>query len=133
LNATSEISERARRVIGMQILASVVLAVGFYVGVSALHGRSAFFGGLVGVVLTHLLSRGVKRAEALAATHPRHSMAILYIGAAQRFFIVIAAFAVGLTFLKLSPLPVFIGFAAAQLSYALNAREPDRKKKGGMK
>lgn len=113
----------------MQILASVVLAVGFYVGVSPLDGRSAFFGGVISIVLTHLLSRGVKRAEALAATNPRQSMTILYVGAAQRFFLAIAAFAVGLAFLKLSPLPVFIGFAAAQLSYVINAREPVQKRK----
>ncbi len=129
MNATSEISERARRVIGMQLLASVVLAIGFYVGASPLDGRSAFFGGLIGVVLTFLLGRGVKRAESLAASNPRQSMVILYIGAAQRFFVAIAAFAVGLSFLKLSPLPVFIGFAAAQLSYVLNAREPAHTKK----
>jgi ATP synthase protein I len=129
LNATSELTERARRVIGMQILASLVLAIGFYAGVSPVHGRSAFFGGLISVLLSYLLSRGVKRAEAIAATNPRQSMTILYIGAAQRFFIAIAAFAVGLAYLKLEPLAMFIGFAVAQLSYVLNAREPARKKK----
>jgi ATP synthase protein I len=113
----------------MQIIAGLVLAVGFYVGVSPLHGRSAFYGGLISVLLSYLLSRGVRRAEAVAAANPRQSMTILYIGAAQRFFIAIAAFAVGLAYLNLEPLAMFIGFAVAQLAYVINAREPARKKK----
>ncbi len=113
----------------MQILAGSVLAIGFYLGVSPIHGRSAFFGGLISVMLSYLLGRGVKRAEAVAATNPRQSMTILYIGAAQRFFLALAAFAVGLAYLKLEPLAVFIGFAAAQLAYVFHAREPAPKNK----
>lgn len=131
MNATaSELYERARRVIGMQLLATLVMGVGFYIGVSPLHGRSAFFGGLVSVLLSYLLGRGVKRAEALAATQPRQSMVILYIGAAQRFVIAIAAFGFGLALLGLNPLAVFIGFAVAQISYVINARHMAQAKQG---
>jgi ATP synthase protein I len=131
LNATAlDITERARRVVGLQILASVVLAIGLFVGVSAQHGRSAFYGGMVSAALALLLGRGVKRAEAVAAANPRQSMVILYVGAAQRFFLAVAAFAVGMAFLKLEPLAVFVGFAAAQIAYLINARSMAQSKKG---
>jgi ATP synthase protein I len=125
LNTTSDgtdLAERTRRIVGFQILASVVIAIGFLIGVGAAQGRSALYGGLVAVILTVLLSRGVKRAEASSARDPQKSMVILYVGAVQRFVLALAAFALGLAVLKLEPMAVFIGFAAAQFSYLVNAR-----------
>ncbi len=118
----TDLAERTRRIVGFQILASVVIAIGFLIGVGAAQGRSALYGGLVAVILTALLSRGVKRAEVSAAHDPRKSMVILYVGAVQRFVLALVAFALGLAVLKLEPMAVFIGFAAAQFSYLINAR-----------
>ena len=118
----TELAERTRRIIGFQILASVVIAIGFLIGVGAAQGRSALYGGLVAVTLTMLLSRGVRRAEVSAARNPQQSMVILYVGAVQRFVLALVAFALGLAVLKLEPMGVFIGFAAAQFSYLINAR-----------
>ncbi len=129
-NNTFDLTDSARKVVGFQILATVIIAVGFFAGLSEAHGRSAFYGGLIGIALTVLLSRGVRRAELSAATNPRKSMAILYMGAAQRFFLALAAFAVGLAYLHLEPLPVFIGFAVAQFSYLVNARTMTQSKRG---
>lgn len=116
------LAERTRRIVGFQILASVVIAIGFLIGVGAAQGRSALYGGMVAVTLTALLSRGVKRAEASSVHNPQKSMVILYLGAVQRFVLALAAFAVGLAVLKLEPVAVFVGFAAAQFSYLINAR-----------
>ena len=118
----TDLAERTRRIVGFQILASVVIAIGFLIGVGAAQGRSALYGGLVAVILTVLLSRGVKRAEASSAREPHKSMVILYVGAVQRFVLALLAFALGLAVLKLEPMAVFAGFAAAQLSYLINAR-----------
>lgn len=125
-----DITERTRRIVGFQILAAVVIGIGFFLGVGEAEGRSAFYGGLVAVVLTVMLSRGVKRAEATAAQDLKRSMIILYMGAAQRFLIALAAFALGLAVLKLEPLAVFVGFAAAQFSYLFNARGMAQSKRG---
>ena len=121
-NAGTDLAERTRRIVGWQILASVVIAIGFLIGAGAAHGRSALYGGLVAVILTLLLSRGVKRAEASSAHDPQKSMVILYVGAVLRFVLALVAFALGLAVLKLEPMAVFIGFAAAQFSYLINAR-----------
>jgi len=134
LNATTnrtELAERTRRIVGFQILASVVIAIGFLIGVGAAEGRSALYGGLVAVTLTALLSRGVKRAEVTAARDPQKSMVILYVGAVQRFVLALAAFALGLAVLKLEPMAVFVGFAAAQFSYLINARGMAQSKREG--
>lgn len=131
MNTTSfDITERTRRIVGFQILAAVVIAAGFFLGVGEVEGRSAFYGGLVAVTLTVMLSRGVKRAEATAAQDLKKSMIILYMGAAQRFLMALAAFALGLAVLKLEPLAVFVGFAAAQFSYLFNARSMAQSKRG---
>jgi ATP synthase protein I len=127
---SSELAERTRRIVGFQILASVIIAIGFLIGVGAAQGRSALYGGLVAVALTALLSRGVKRAEATSVRDPQKSMVILYIGAVQRFVLALAAFALGLAVLKLEPMAVFIGFAAAQFSYLINARGNAPSKRG---
>lgn len=132
MNASSdrtELAERTRRIIGFQILASVVIAIGFFIGVGAAQGRSALYGGLVAVTLTMLLSRGVRRAEVSAAHNPQKSMVILYVGAVQRFVLALIAFAVALAVLKLEPMAVFLGFAAAQFSYLINARGPAQSKR----
>ena len=125
----TELAERTRRIIGFQILASVVIAIGFLIGIGAAQGRSALYGGLVAVTLTMLLSRGVRRAEVSAARNPQQSMVILYFGAVQRFVLALVAFAVGLAVLKLEPMAVFLGFAAAQFSYLINARGPAQSKR----
>ena len=121
-NDGTDLAERTRRIVGFQILASVVIAISFLIGMGAAQGRSALYGGLVAVILTVLLSRGVKRAEASSAQDPHKSMVILYVGAVQRFVLALLAFALGLAVLKLEPMAVFIGFAAAQFSYLINAR-----------
>jgi len=133
LNTTTDgtdLAERTRRIVGFQILASVVIAIGFLIGVGAAQGRSALYGGMVAVTLTVLLSRGVRRAEVSAARDPQKSMVILYVGAVQRFVLALAAFALGLAVLKLEPMAVFIGFAAAQFSYLINARGTAHSKQG---
>lgn len=130
MNNEFDIASRARKIIGFQLATASVVAVIFMIGQGLLEGRSAFYGGLVGAALTLLLSRGVKRAEQVAAENPRRGMTILYIGAAQRFFLALAAFAIGLSLLQLAPLPVFAGFAAVQFSYVINARGMAQVKKG---
>jgi len=129
-NNGTDLAERTRRIVGFQILASVVIAIGFLIGVGVAQGRSALYGGMVAVVLTILLSRGVKRAEVTAARDPQKSMVILYVGAVQRFVLALVAFALGLAVLKLEPMAVFIGFAAAQFSYLINARGTAQSKRG---
>ena len=121
IKAEPELASKARRVISLQLLTSLVVAVLFM-----LHGVwasiSAFYGGLASVSVALLLSRGVERASAAALQNPKESMKILYMGAVQRFVLVAVLLAFGLAVLELEPVAVCVGFGLAQFSYLMSSR-----------
>ncbi len=121
-DAVLDISGEMQRVIGAQLVVGAILGVGFLVVAGPLQGGSALYGGLIGLLLTLLRGRSFRRANRIAETDPRRSMTTLYIGAAQRFFFVMAALMFGLALLELTPLAVAAGFAAVQLAQLINAR-----------
>lgn len=128
-----DISGRTRRVIYAQLVVGVVLGTGMFFVFGSERGLGAEFGVLVGILLTLLLSRSVKRAADVAATDPKRGMTMLYIGAVQRFFFVLAAFAVGLAVFRLDPLSVAVGFVAAQLAQLVNAGSKAENSEEGLK
>lgn len=83
---------------------------------------SCLYGGLISVATSLLLSRGVIRAANAAPENHKKSMIILYLGAAQRFVLVLVLFGAGLAGLKLEPLATIAGFVAAQLVYVIGMR-----------
>jgi ATP synthase protein I len=85
-------------------------------------GLAALYGAFTSIVLAFLLSRGVKRASEAALHDPKKSMMILYLGAVQRFVLLLVLFAIGLAVLKLDPLACLIGFGLAQLTYVIAAK-----------
>ena len=137
-----DLAAKARRVIVVQLLVTVVVAAGFvstglFTGSesftdsgipendSVWDALSAFYGGLASVILALISIGGFKRANEFALSDPKKSMMILYIGAVVRFAAVIVVLGIGLGLLKLEPMAVFIGFALAQTSYLMSVR--DRK------
>ena len=107
-----------------QLMATAVAAAVFGIaGGGGWSALSAFFGGLTSLSILMLLRRGVRRASDLALTDQKKSMVILYLGAVQRFILVIALFALGLGLIKLVPLAMFAGFAAAQVGNVIGARK----------
>jgi len=112
--------DKGRKVIGLQLIMTLLVAAAFFAGQGIHAAQGALFGGLVSVMTTLLLSYGVKRATVAAATNPGKSAAILYLSAAQRFLWVLVAFAFGLSILKLYPLGAFAGFAIAQIAYIIS-------------
>ncbi len=130
-NIDKGLTGKARRVVVIQLLMTLLVAVVFF-GVSAeeklWEALSAGYGGLSSVVLALISIKGFKRANALALSDPKQSMIILYIGAVVRFAAVIVLLGIGLGLLKLNAMAVFIGFALAQASYLMGVR--DRKAAG---
>lgn len=121
-DATTDIAAATRHLVTAQLIFSAIgAAAGLY-----WHGPwgalSSSYGSLISITTTLLLSWGVKRAEAAAASNPRKSQAVLYLGAAQRFLVVILLFLFGLAVLKLDPLMTVIGFGLAHIGYFLNIR-----------
>lgn len=116
---------RTRRVIRIQFLISTVIAGLFFLLEDSWNtALAALYGGGASVIIAWYLSRGVLRASQLAAQDPKKSMATLYVGAVQRFLLVLGLLVVGIAGLKLEPFALCVGFAAAQLSYLFGARQP---------
>ncbi|HUO44145.1 MAG TPA: ATP synthase subunit I [Burkholderiales bacterium] len=119
--AAHEIDDRIRRVIAWQIVSSLLAAAFFFSGKGWGAAEAVLYGGITGVAVTLLLGRSIKRASR-AADNPGAGMRILYVGAAQRFFFVLGALALGLATLHLEPLALLVGFGLAQGGYFINAR-----------
>ncbi len=118
-----ELVLETRRVVGLQLLIAVLVAAGFFMGRGSGEALAAAYGGLVSVVSTLLLSRGIRKAGAVVARgEKKKSEVILYGGAAVRFLVVLACFGVGLAVLGLTPLAMVAGFAAVQLVFVFTAR-----------
>lgn len=113
----------ARRVMVVQIVSAAAAAIGMYMlGQGGWSALSAFSGGLVSLAIVLLLRRGVRRASDLALVDQKKSLAILYLGAVQRFVAVIVLFALGMGVFGLVPFAMFVGFVAAQVGNLIGAR-----------
>jgi F0F1-type ATP synthase assembly protein I len=123
-SAGDELRARTRRVIGLQIGIGLAVAAGFFTVKGPGAAWSAAYGGAVSLVMSVLLSRGVRLAGRMQSA--KTSQAILYAGAAVRFVLVLALLAVGLAALKLEPLAVVSGFIAVQLAFMLAATRAAR-------
>ena len=120
--ASREIIAATRKVIALQVGLGALIAAAFFVIKGEGEAYSAFYGGLIGVAIAFLLGRGVARATETARQDHKKSMLILYIGAVQRFLLVLVLFGIGLKALGLSFLPMVVGFAGAQLAHLANMR-----------
>ena len=116
------LTERASRVFRIQLLISVVIA-GLFLIQGVREALSALYGGFASVITAWFLSRGVRRASELAIDDIKRSMTSLYVGAVQRFLLVLGLLAIGLAVLKLDPIALCVGFAVAQISYLAGPRK----------
>ena len=119
--AEPELATRARWVISTQLIVSIIVAVVFLTK-GAWESLAAVYGGAVSICISLLLLWGIQRANAAAKVDPGKSMRILYVGAVQRFLLVLGLIALGIALFKLNPVAVCVGFALAQVSYLMGSR-----------
>ena len=105
------------RLLAVQLVLVSSTALAFWVVWGPEAGRAAAYGGAVALLSAWLLGRRVRRASDLARTSPGQEMAVLYIGAVQRFVAILVLFAVGMGQLGLLPVPLLVAFGVAQLAY----------------
>jgi len=129
--AVSQVQTSAKKVAGLQIIIAALTAVVFAGIEGGWAAVSAFFGGFIGLTVSLLLRRGVLKANETAQEDPKRGMLVLYVGAVQRFVVVLALFGLGLGLLGMAPLATVVGFGCAQLAYAVvmkkSARPASRK------
>ena len=116
--AARELKIKTRKVIGLQLIVGLLLALGFSLIYSQWHGLSVLYGTMISMLSSWWLSRGVSRASA-SAGQGRSGEVILYVGAALRCIMVLALFAVGLASIKLAAVATVIGFVMAQLAFVI--------------
>ena len=120
--AIHQVEANARKVITLQIIIAIVVALVTGLTVGRWFGISAFFGGFVSLSVSWLLRRGVLKANKIAKEDPKKGMIALYVGAVQRFVLVLALLGIGFGVFKLDPLAIIIGFGLAQVAYAVMLR-----------
>ncbi len=111
----------------IQIAIGLIVAAGFRLASQEWQSVSAIFGMLTSIVITLMLGFGVNRAKNKAQDDPKASMGILYLGAVQRFLLVLSFFIVGLAILKLDPMAMTLGFALTQFAYVFNIRKFNKR------
>lgn len=92
-------------------------------------GVAALYGGATALVNTWMLDRRVNRANHAMEYNTQHGLIILYVGAVVRFVFVLAALAVGMGVLHLSPLPMVGNFVGAQMVFMLASATFGRRAK----
>ncbi|MEK6749532.1 MAG: ATP synthase subunit I [Pseudomonadota bacterium] len=120
--ANNDVAAHARRLLTLQAIAAAAVAIGAAVYGGAAAAVAAGYGALISIASTLLLSWGVKRAQAVAATSPQRSQVMLYLGAVQRFVLVLVLLVIGFWGLQAQPLPMIIGFAIAQLMFVVQGQ-----------
>jgi ATP synthase protein I len=120
-SAPEGLRAKTRRLIGWQMVAGTIVAAGYHQLRGPWEALSAAYGGGLSLALAALLSLSVALAGRVAAHNPGQGQMILYGGAALRFVLVLALFAIGLAVIGLAPIPTVAGFAAVQLVFVLAA------------
>lgn len=120
--AVAQVQANARKVLLLQIGIAAIVALVFAVMAGGWQALSALIGGGIGAGSSLLLRRGVLRATEIAKSDPKKGMLTLYLGAVQRFFLILGLFAVALALFKFDPLATVVGFGCAQLAYAVVMR-----------
>ena len=119
-----------------QFLISLVVAI-IIVLISQLENFfAAIYGGFITMITTFIMSRRINSAAKEGISDKSQGYYQIAVGAIQKFVLTIVLFAVGMGWLKLSPLVILVSFALTQLSYLFNRVDTSyqsRKETGVMK
>ena len=113
---------RVRWTLVTQALMTGVAAGGFVMFRGGFAAISALYGGAITLVGTWWLARGIQRASVLlAADHLGPGTRALYRALMQKYVLLVAVLVLGWGLFKLSPVPLLVGFVAAQAGFLLAA------------
>lgn len=111
-----------RKVVIFQLGVAAIGASGSLWISGANAAQGTLFGVLTSMISALLLSWGVVMATRRSVKNQNRGMLLLYVGAVQRFLLVLAMFGIGVAALKLNPLFMVIGFGLAQFAFLAVAR-----------
>lgn len=108
------------RVLLIQSLLIATTAAVFLVVKGFTEAQAALYGGAIALLSAWMLARRIRAVELVSQAEPHKGTQSLMIGAGLRFIVVLGLFALGMGWLKLSPLPLIIGFGVAQIAFVLS-------------
>ncbi|MFQ5994653.1 MAG: ATP synthase subunit I [Acidiferrobacterales bacterium] len=117
------LSRSVRRVVLVQSLLSLLVAVASSLVLGWIGAISACYGGAISIVCALLLGWRVRRAGDLAWHGSNLGVLSLCTGMVERFGIALAGFAFGIGVLQLPALPQLTAFAIGQFAYLAAARD----------
>ena len=109
-----------RRVLAIQLLIVLGVSAAYLATAGTYMAQSALYGGGIALLSTWLMAWRITKAAEAAAQDSNRGALVIYAGAVQRFFLTLVLMALGMGSLKLSPVAVLVGYAAAQLAYTFN-------------
>ncbi len=118
--AAKVLASTARRLVLVQTGLVVLVVLAFFAWKGAFGSVSALYGGGTAILGTLVSAWRLMKATNAAGQDASRGMAELYIGAASRFVLTLVLLGVGMGLLKLDPLGIIVGFAAAQIGYLFN-------------
>ena len=116
----------ARMLLGMQALLIGAVVFLYFIWGGSPEAHAALFGGVCALLNAWLLGRRLRLAAAVAKTSPGQEVTVIYVGALQRFALLLALFVVGMGWLKLNPVPLLVAFGVAQGAFFLIKSWPQR-------
>lgn len=117
-----DVIAKTRKVVIFQLGVAAITASGAFWISGANAAQGTLFGVLTSMISALLLSWGVVMATRRSVKNQHRGMLLLYLGAVQRFLLVLAMFGIGVAALKLNPLFMVIGFGLAQFAFLAVAR-----------
>lgn len=121
--AAALLSKTVRRVVLVQSLLSLLVAVASLSVQGWIGAVSACYGGAISILCALLLGWRVRRAGELAWQGSKLGAVSLCLGMMERFGIALIGFAVGIGILHLPVVPQLLAFALSQFAYLAAARE----------
>lgn len=108
----------AFKVIIFQSMITLILCAYFYFSDNPLTWvASTFFGGCMAMMNTWIMHRGVQNAAVIASYAPGKETMAFYAGVVKRFVFTVIFFVAAISWLKLPPAPLVLGFGLAQLAF----------------
>ena len=109
-----------RRLLIIQFVITLIVAFAYLILQDFSGFIAALYGGSISLLATTLMSWRIGRATEIAAHEQQQGHIEIYIGAFQKFILILLMMAVGMGALKLDPLAILVSFALTQLSFAAN-------------
>jgi len=110
----------ALRLLKIQIAIVLVVSLLFYFFAGLSAGLAALYGGGIVILGSLLMAWRITRAGESGASVKQHGYVEVYLGFIQKFFLTMILLAIGMGWIKLSPIIMLIAFALTHLSYLFN-------------